>query len=312
VTEALYDVDFSALYLCADNHDLQFNDFRARGGSGWTIQLWSDYGPTQASDNIEFDGLDVSGWGPLALGYDFSNVRVYNAVFGGGTERPCIRLYGLSDVLVDGFTGSGGTQLLQCWANSTNNNVTLQNGKYAGSTLVDQTNGSINNLVIGNVNQGDVTVITLAPATTTTPAPSTTDTVAAGSSPTSADSTATTTATTLAPTTTTSAPTTTTVAKSPEPMPISIVAMTSPANWGTVYRGRIPVRVTVATTQRIGKVVCYVDGRRVGRDYRAPYRFTWNARKVARGSVHTLTAIAYSKQGIEIGRTSHQVVISSR
>jgi hypothetical protein len=88
--------------------------------------------------------------------------------------------------------------------------------------------------------------------------------------------------------------------------------MTSPANWGTVYRGRIPVRVTVATTQRIGKVVCYVDGRRVGRDYRAPYRFTWNARKVARGSVHTLTAIAYSKQGIEIGRTSHQVVISSR
>jgi hypothetical protein len=312
VTEALYDVDFSALYLCADNHDLQFNDFRARGGSGWTIQLWSDYGPTQASDNIEFDGLDVSGWGPLALGYDFSNVRVYNAVFGGGTERPCIRLYGLSDVLVDGFTGSGGTQLLQCWANSTNNNVTLQNGKYAGSTLVDQTNGSINNLVIGNVNQGDVTVITLAPATTTTPAPSTTDTVAAGSSPTSADSTATTTATTLAPTTTTSAPTTTTVAKSPEPMPISIVAMTSPANWGTVYRGRIPVRVTVATTQRIGKVVCYVDGRRVGRDYRAPYRFTWNARKVARGSVHTLTAIAYSKQGIEIGRTSHQAVISSR
>ena len=129
----LYSVDFSALYLCAGNHDLTFNNFRARGGSGWTIQLWSDYGPTEASDNIEFNGLDVAGWGPLALGYDFSDVRIYNAVFGGGTERSCIRLYGLSDVLVDGFSATGGTQLVQCWAGATNYNVTLKNGTYSGT-----------------------------------------------------------------------------------------------------------------------------------------------------------------------------------
>jgi hypothetical protein len=37
VTQYLYSVDFSALYLCAGNHDLTFNNFRARGGSGWTM-----------------------------------------------------------------------------------------------------------------------------------------------------------------------------------------------------------------------------------------------------------------------------------
>ena len=318
VTEPLYDVDFSALYLCADNHDLKFIDFRARGGSGWTIQLWSDYGSDQASDNIEFDGLDVAGWGPLALGYDFSDVRVYNAAFGGGTERPCIRLYGLSDVLIDGFSGSGGTQLLQCWG-GTNNNVTITNGSYTGSTLVDQTNGSINNLVIGNVNQGVTTATTLsalaatipAPSTTTSAAPSTTDTVVE-STPTSAASSTTTAATTVAPTTTTSVPTATTVAKAPPFPPTSLVTIKSPAAWGTVYRARVPVRVSIFSTQKIAKVVCYVDGRRVGRDYRAPYGFTWNAGKVARGSVHTLTVIAYSKQGLELGRSSRRVVIAAK
>jgi hypothetical protein len=150
VTEQVHGLDYSALYLCANNHDLQFNSLRARGGSGWTIQLWSDYGPTLASDNIEFDGLDVAGWGPLALGYDFSDVRIYNAVFGGGAERPCIRLYGLDDVIVQGFSATGGTHLLQCWALATNNNVTLDNGTYFGTVLVDQTYGTINNLVVGD------------------------------------------------------------------------------------------------------------------------------------------------------------------
>jgi hypothetical protein len=324
VTEPLYDVDFSALYLCAGNHDLRFSDFRARGGSGWTIQLWSDYGPAQASSNIEFDGLDVAGWGPLALGYDFSNVRVSNAVFGGGTERPCIRLYGLSDVLIDSFSGSGGTQLLQSWG-GTNSNVTLANGTYTGSTLVDQANGSISNLVIQNVSQGVTTATTLsaipattlAPSTTTSAAPTPTyaapeSTVTSATSTTSAPSTTTTTLAPLAVTTNTSAPIASSVAKAPALAPTTLVAITGPVEWGTVYRGRVPVRVDVSSTQRIAKVVCYLDGRRVGRDYRAPYRFSWNARKVARGSVHTLTVIAYSRQGLELGRSSHRVVIAAR
>jgi hypothetical protein len=306
VTQPLYDVDFSALYLCAGNHDLTFNNFRARGGSGWTVQLWSDYGPSQASDNIEFNGLDVAGWGPLALGYDFSNVRVYDAVLGGGSERPCVRLYGLSDVVIDGFSGSGGTQLLQCWAGATNYNVTLRNGNYTGSRLVDQANGTISNLAIGNVTQG-ATPTTL-PAVTSSTAATTSTTVSAPVTTTTAPvPAATSTTTTVAPPTTA-----TTVARPRATAPASFVLIRSPGHWNTVSRSLVPVRVTVSSTQKVAKVVCYLDGKRVGRDYRAPYRFTWNARKVAPGSLHTLTVIAYNSHGAVISRASHKVVVASR
>jgi hypothetical protein len=313
VTQPLYSVDFSALYLCAGNHDLTFNNFRARGGSGWTIQLWSDYGPTQASDNIEFNGLDVAGWGPLALGYDFSNVRVHGAILGGGSERPCVRLYGLSDLVIDGFSGSGGTQLLQCWAGATNHNVTLKNGNYTGSKLVDQTSGSISNLSIANVTQG-ATPTTLPAVTTTTATPSTTAISPATTTTTLAPAVTTTTTVALSTTTTTapSSTTTTTVARPRAATPATFVLMRSPGNWRTVSRGLVPVRVSVSSPQQIAKVVCYLDGKRLGRDYRAPYAFTWNALKAAPGSFHTLTVIAYNTRGVVLGRASHRVAVASR
>jgi hypothetical protein len=298
VTQYLYSVDFSALYLCAGNHDLTFNNFRARGGSGWTIQLWSDYGPTEASDNIVFNGLDVAGWGPLALGYDFSNVRIYNAVFGGGTERSCIRLYGLSDVLIDGFSATGGTQLVECWAGATNYNVTLKNGTYSGTKLVDQTSGKISNLVISNVAQGvtATTSTTAVQQTTTTGAPTTT-------------STSSTTSTTRAPL----PPSTTTTVRQPRAVtPSPYILIRNPGRWSTVSRGLVSVRATVFSAQKVAKVVCYVDGKRVGRDYRAPYRFVWNSRKAPPASVHTLTVVAYNRYGSVISRTSRRVTVASR
>ncbi len=313
ITQYLYSVDFSALYLCAGNHDLVFNNFRARGGSGWTIQLWSDYGPTQASDNIEFNGLDVAGWGPLALGYDFSDVRIRNAVFGGGTERSCVRLYGLSGVVIDGFTATGGTGFLQCWAGATNYNVSLKNGTYSGTKLIDQSGGSIGNLTVSNVATGvTATTSTTVPSTTSTTAASTTSTTA-----TTATTVQQTTSTTLPEATTTTtqvaqspSTTTTTVAKSTTPS--GYVKIRSPGRWSTVSRGLVPVRATVSSTQRVAKLVCYIDGKRVGRDYQAPYRFVWNTRKVSPGSVHTLTVVAYNKYGAVISKTSRRVVVSSR
>jgi hypothetical protein len=302
VTQYLYSVDFSALYLCAGNHDLTFNNFRARGGSGWTIQLWSDYGPTQASDNIEFNGLDVAGWGPLALGYDFSNVRIYNAVFGGGTERSCVRLYGLSDVLVDGFSATGGTQFMQCWAGATNYNVTLKSGKYSGTQLLDQTSGSISNLVISNVAQG----ATAATSTTTTIAARVTTTTRAPTTTTRAPTTTSTTAARPLPVTTT------TVSRPRAITPAPYVLIKNPGRWASVSRGLVPVRATVSSMQKVAQVICYVDGKRVGRDYRAPYRFIWNTRKALPGSIHTLTVAAYNKYGTVISKTSRQVAVAPR
>jgi hypothetical protein len=312
ITQYLYSVDFSALYLCAGNHDLVFNNFRARGGSGWTIQLWSDYGPTEASDNIEFNGLDVAGWGPLALGYDFSDVRIRNAVFGGGTERSCVRLYGLSGVVIDGFSATGGTGFLQCWAGATNYNVSLKNGIYSGTKLIDQSGGSISNLTVANVATGATATTSTTVPNTTTNAVSTTSTTA-----TTATTVQQTTSTTLPQATTTTTPaaqspstTTTTVAKATTPS--GYVKIRSPGRWSTVSRGLVPVRATVSSTQKVAKLVCYIDGKRVGRDYQAPYRFVWNTRKASPGSVHTLTVVAYNKYGAVISKTSRRVVVSSR
>jgi hypothetical protein len=239
----------------------------------------------------------VAGWGSLALGYDFSNVRIYNAVFGGGTERSCIRLYGLSDVLVDGFSATGGTQFVQCWAGATNYNVTLKNGTYSGTKLLDQTSGKINNLVVSNVTQG-VTTTTSTTAfqqTTTTRAPTTTSTTS---------------------TTSTTAPippsTTTTVRQPRAVTPSPYILIRNPGRWSTVSRGLVPVRAIVSSAQRVAKVICYVDGKRIGMDYRAPYSFVWNSRKAAPASVHTLTIVAYNKYGTVISRASRMVVVASR
>jgi hypothetical protein len=305
ITQYLYSVDFSALYLCAGNHDLTFNNLRARGGSGWTIQLWSDYGPTQASDNIEFNGLDVAGWGPLALGYDFSNIRVSNATFVGGTERSCVRLYGLSGVSIDGFSADGGTQLVQCWAGANNNNVTIKNGTYSGSTLVDQTSGNISNLSVANVTQGVTATrsTTGQPMTTTTLAQTTTTLALAPE-----------TTTTLVPTTTAAPvlPATTATAGWPRTAaPSSYVLIRSPGRWSTVDRKLVPVLATVSSTQKVAKVVCYVDGKPIGKDYRASYRFVWNTRNANPGSVHTLTIVAYNKYGKVISKTSRRVTVDS-
>jgi hypothetical protein len=78
-----------------------------------------------------------------------------------------------------------------------------------------------------------------------------------------------------------------------------------------VYRGLVPVLASVSSAQKVAKVVCYVDGKSIGKDYQAPYRFVWNTRDATPGSVHTLTVVAYDQYGTVISKTSRQVIIES-
>ncbi len=163
---------------------------------------------------------------------------------------------------------------------------------------------------------------TIAPVTTTTRAPATT--VAAEPRPTTTTTTVppttTTTAVTAAPPTA-NAPTTTTsaITVTLEPgdatppqtqAPSSVLTMASPADGETVG-GRVSVRLTVASETPVAKAHFQVDGRPTSLDYRAPYGFTWNTAWTAPGSAHTITGVAYDKQGREIGRASSRVTVAA-
>ncbi len=118
-----------ALYLEGNNHGLVFNTVKARGGSGWTVQLYQE---STDSDSVTFNGLDVTGW-PIVISYGFSNVTINNltAVAQSG---PVIEFYGGSNVSVTGFTASGGSSLTG-WEYNQPSGVTFANGTYTGSAL---------------------------------------------------------------------------------------------------------------------------------------------------------------------------------
>ncbi len=150
-----------AIYLEGNNHHLQFNTVRARGGSGWTVQLYQE---SQDSDDIAFNGLDVTGW-PVIIGQGFSNVSIKNMTAVGQSGTAVVGFYGGSGVTIDGFTASGGDSLT-AWEYDQPTGVTFRNGTYAGQTL-----GSIPGAVWDNVSAGatGATTTTVAPTTTRRP-----------------------------------------------------------------------------------------------------------------------------------------------
>jgi hypothetical protein len=129
VTYKLDPTTFHALYLAANNHGLTFANVRAVGGSGWTIQLYHE---STASDNIIFDGLNVSGNYPVVVADGFVNVTIRNLTAVALGDAPVIKVYaGATNVLVDTFTCSGGTQLVQ----SSSASAAFRNGTYQGAHL---------------------------------------------------------------------------------------------------------------------------------------------------------------------------------
>ncbi len=139
-----------ALYLEGGNHHLRFSNVRAVGGSGWTVQLYTG---SIASDDIVFDGLDVTGR-PIVISDGFSDVtmREVKAVVdgsSGGDESAVVWLAGAADVLIEDFTASGGPGLVQVTGSLAN--IVLRDGTYAGPRLVVGKNLPVAGLAFENV-----------------------------------------------------------------------------------------------------------------------------------------------------------------
>lgn len=152
------------------------------------------------------------------------------------------------------------------------------------SGYVSEDGSPVNSLSVG---PASAAFLIKAPTTTTTAAPTTTTTAAP------------TTTTTAAPTTTTTttvAPTTTTVPQSQvKSQSLPVIQFVKPEE-GAVVKGRVTVEVKASSSTGILKVELLVDGKVVGTDKSAPYRFNWDAGKVTEGD-HTLLAVAYDRVG---------------
>jgi hypothetical protein len=330
-----------AIYVERGCTDLYFSNVRAAGGSSFTLQLWSDYGWSYPSRNIVFDSLSISHTKAVAIsdGYDGVVFRNTSAVVT-SAAMPVFMLASPRNVLVQGFSISGGMALVGSYDGTAAENVTLRDGTYNGPAL--QFGSGIDNLVLDNINGGSTTTTaaptttttaaptttttvkttttTVAPTTTTTVAPTTTTTVARTTTTTAPQTTTTTapktTTTTVAPTTSTTLPqTTTTTAPVPAPAPVTdttataSVAIASPADQSEVD-GRVAIRANIKTTARVGKVRLLVDGRLLSQDYRAPYAFSWNTRWLAPGGTHRLDVVALNQAGTQIGQASATVTIA--
>lgn len=153
VTETYALTPRHALYVCADSHQLRFNDVRARGGDGYTVQLWTDYTDSaHHSDDIEFNGLDVAGHG-MVIGGNFSHVTLNDLVVSTVPTRTCVVLGSAADVTIDGFRGMGGYAFLTNFSGQIPSNVTVRNGVYSGSPLIDPY-ANIRGLTVENVVSG--------------------------------------------------------------------------------------------------------------------------------------------------------------
>ncbi len=309
MTQTGLDAYWHAIYVCANNHHLRFTNVVATGSKGWTVQLWSDYGWSQPSDDIVFDGLYTDGK-PLAISSGFSNVTFRNlTAVSTVAGYDCILVCDPYNLTIDGFNGSGSSNFLNRYTGYTTRDVSLKNGSYAGKVLVSEEGNWISNLTVQNVNLG-----TSGSTTPTTAAPVTTTTTAAPVVPPVAPSTTTTlaptTTTTLAPTPTTLAPTTTTTAAPASTTASGTVTITSLSDGATVSRGTVSLRVSVSSSTRVGTVYFYVDGKVVGRDGRAPYAYSWRTTSLAPGSRHLVEAVAYSSSGVELGKASVSVTVA--
>ena len=155
VTQKLTAVAFHCLYVAANNHSLRFNNVRAVGGSGFAVQCWMDSG--SPSTDIVFDGLTVTHDWALVIGSGFDGVTIYdlNASVTDNSEG-VVNLESPRNVIVDGFTASGGHAFLTTYAGADPENVTIRDGTYAGTILV-QPNATISGLVIDNAGLSNAT-----------------------------------------------------------------------------------------------------------------------------------------------------------
>ncbi|MGA7269675.1 MAG: glycosyl hydrolase family 28-related protein, partial [Acidimicrobiia bacterium] len=135
VTQKLTAVTFHAIYMGANNHNLTFRTINLTGGSGFTLQLYTDSGWTLPSDNISFDGLTVEGRWAVVIGSGFQGVTFRNVTAHASlADSPVFSLYDPRDVTVDGFAAAGGNALISARVASPQV-IRFQNGTYDGASL---------------------------------------------------------------------------------------------------------------------------------------------------------------------------------
>jgi Bacterial Ig domain len=66
---------------------------------------------------------------------------------------------------------------------------------------------------------------------------------------------------------------------------------------GQTFTRQLPISVQTDDDQMVTRVEFLVDGKRVNTDYRAPYSFTWKAKRASYGR-HTITVRAHDAAGL--------------
>ena len=74
-----------------------------------------------------------------------------------------------------------------------------------------------------------------------------------------------------------------------------VVSITSPQN-GAAVSGSVKINVSASDNVGVTQVCIYIDNVQVATDTASPYTYTWNTKKVARGS-HVITAKAWDAAG---------------
>lgn len=306
-----------ALYMERENRNLTFNDCTLSGGCGYCLHLYMEGG---SSSDINFENLTLDsthGRYPLVIGSGYSSVHFRNTTFRAGQSGPVVTLYGGSDITFDGFSASGGSNLVI--ASSSVSNVVFSNGSYTGSDLgsgVSFTNVATNSVA----NTSGSTVPSTSTTTQTTTAP-----VASSSTTTTAAPVTTTTDTPVTTTTVVTTPVST-VTTTPVTMRISRARLTirnlknnqRVAGTLTVSAASTPPLTTAsvssvatASSAQVEKVRFAVDGRWVATDYSAPYYGKVRTNQMAPGSTHIISATAYDGRGRVISVASVKVVAAN-
>ena len=168
-------LDLQAVYLEGANKDhtiylerecrrLTFSDCTLSGGSGYTLHLYLSGGTSSDLTFINTTVDTTDGRYPLVIGSGFSSIRFTDTTFKAGTSGQVVRFYGGSDLTFDGFTASGGSQLVLVAGKVSN--VLLRNGTYTGTNL-----GT--GVKFENVTTGAASTTTTSSTSTTTQLPTT-------------------------------------------------------------------------------------------------------------------------------------------
>lgn len=130
------------IYICHDVNNSSFENIDISGGSGYCLQLWNDEGSNNylTFNNISLDA--TNGRYPLVIGHDFNNISMKNIKMA-GSSGSLVTWYGGNNVVIDGFTASGGSKLLS--GSGTVTNCAMKNGTYSGTL------GSMSGVTLTNI-----------------------------------------------------------------------------------------------------------------------------------------------------------------